>query len=471
MQLTESRPDQASSVRWLVLTVMCVGYFLVLLDVTVVNVALPEIGRGLGSSAADLQWVVDGYSLALAAFLLTGSTLGDRYGHKLVVLIGLALFAVASLGCGVAPSIVALVAARAVQGLGAALLLPGTLAIITWSFAERAEQARAIGIWAGVGSLALPAGPLLGGALVLGLGWRWVFIVNLPIAVLSGMVAIRVVPEQRPSRRGGLDVAGVLLGALTLGCLTFAVIQAGRSGITVSVMVMAGTALASTALFVRAERRSRCPMLPLPLLRRPAFTSANGVAGVMNFGTLGLLFLLTLFLQVLQHRSALAAGIAVLPLFLPLAVLAPLGGRLTARHGARRVMMAGLLLAALGVALATTWTTGTRYPALFAGMLVWGIGLALLTPAVVAAAVAAVPAARAGLASGMNNTARQAGGALGIATYGAIAGQPDHVDRFLAGMHVSAIITCALFVAASVVAAVVTQNNPPHQQELAGRPA
>lgn len=457
MQLTANRSEHASSVRWLMLTVMCVGYFLVLLDVTVVNVALPEIGRSLGSSAAGLQWVVDGYSLALAAFLLTGSTLGDRYGHKLVVLIGLALFAVASLACGLASSIVALVAARSVQGLGAALLLPGTLAIITGTFAERAEQARAIGVWAGVGSLALPAGPLLGGALVQGLGWRWVFIVNLPIAALSGLVAAGIVCEQRSSRHDCLDVAGLVFGATVLGCLTFAVIQLGRSGIAASVIVTAATALAGAGLFVRAERRSRCPMLPLPLLRRPAFTSANGVAAVMNFGTLGLLFLLTLFLQVLQHRSALAAGVAVLPLFVPLALLAPIGGRLTARHGARNVMVAGLLLATVGVLLATTWTPDTRYLILFAGMLAWGVGLALLTPAVVAAAVAAVPADRAGLASGMNNTARQAGGAFGIAVYGAIAGPPQHATSFLHGLHVSALITGAAFVAASIVAATLTQ--------------
>lgn len=198
-------------------------------------------------------------------------------------------------------------------------------------------------------------------------------------------------------------------------------------------------------------------MLPLPLLRRPAFTSANGVAAVMNFGTLGLLFLLTLFLQVLQHRSALAAGVAVLPLFVPLALLAPIGGRLTARHGARNVMVAGLLLATVGVLLATTWTPDTRYLILFAGMLAWGVGLALLTPAVVAAAVAAVPADRAGLASGMNNTARQAGGAFGIAVYGAIAGPPQHATSFLHGLHVSALITGAAFVAASIVAATLTQ--------------
>lgn len=249
-----------------------------------------------------LQWVVDGYALALAALLLTAGTLGDLRGHKRVALGGLVLFGLASLACGAAPGLGSLIAARAVQGAGAALVLPATLAIVTRTFPEHGQQARAIGIWAGVGSTALPAGPLLGGALVQGLGWR--------VALLAAFLAV--------------------------------------------------------------ERIARDPMFPLDMLRRPAFTRVNAVAGAMNLGTLGLLFLLTLYLQSVQHRSALAAGFAVLPLFLPLVVSAPISGRITARLGPAPQMTAGLLVAAGGIALLARLSAGSGYLALLPALLAWG---------------------------------------------------------------------------------------------------
>lgn len=389
--------------RGLVLAVMCVGYFLVLLDVTVLNVAVPAIGAGLDVGIGGLQWIVNGYALALAALLLVGGALGDAYGHRRVVLTGLALFGVASAGCGLAPTVGALVVARVLQGVGAALLLPGTLAIITRAFPEPDAQARAIGVWAGVGSLALPAGPLLGGVLVQTLGWRSVFLVNVPVVLVAGLAAGRTV---RPDRTDG-----------------------GRPD-----LIERGRAV-------------------LALLRRPAFAVANAVAATMNFGSLGLLFLLTLFLQTVQQRSASAAGVAVLPLFLPLVVLAPLAGRATARWGPRPTMLVGLGVGAAGVALLATWSAATPYGGLLPAMLAWGVGLGVLTPAVVAAALATVPSRHAGLASGLNNTARQAGGVAGIALYGWIAGSPADPARFLAGLHVTALTTAGLFVVAALAAA------------------
>lgn len=391
--------------RSVVLAVMCVGYFLVLLDVTVLNVAVPAIGTGLGVGVGGLAWIVNGYALALAALLLVGGGLGDAYGHRRVVLTGLALFGVASAGCGLAPTVGALVVARVLQGVGAALLLPGTLAIITRAFPEPDAQARAIGVWAGVGSLALPAGPLLGGVLVQSLGWRSVFLVNVPVVLVAGLVAGRTV---RPDRTEGGHP--YLLGR-------------GRA--------------------------------VLALRRRPAFAVANAVAGTMNFGSLGLLFLLTLFLQTVQQRSASAAGVAVLPLFLPLVVLAPLAGRATARWGPRPTMLVGLGVGAAGVALLATWSAATPYAGLLPAMLAWGVGLGVLTPAVVAAALAAVPPRHAGLASGVNNTARQAAGVAGIALYGGIAGSPADPARFLTGLHVTALTTAGLFVVAAFAAAAV----------------
>lgn len=457
------QPKLAPGSRWLVLTVMCVGYFLVLLDVTVINVALPQIGDGLDASVSGLQWVVDGYALALAALLLAGGTIGDLRGHKKVVLTGLATFGVASLVCGLAPSIGVLIAARVVQGIGAALLLPGTLAIISRSFPERGEQARAIGIWAGVGSTALPAGPLLGGLLAQGLGWRWVFILNVPIVLIAGAVALRTVRADADPASGRLDRPGVVLGALMLAAATFAVIEAGHTGPGDATSIAIVIAVLALAGFLRTEHTAVEPMLPLPLFRRPAFSTANGVAAIMNLGTLGLLFLLTLFLQSVQHRSALAAGIAVLPLFLPLTVLAPIAGRVTARRGPKPMMIAGLLLAAVGVSLTATWTADTAYPYLLPAMLGWGIGLGLLTPAVVAAAISAAPPERSGLASGVNNTARQAGGAIGIAAYGAIAGPPTQTGHFLSGLHIAGLTTTGLFAIAALATTVLIPTHAPRE--------
>jgi DHA2 family methylenomycin A resistance protein-like MFS transporter len=427
---------------------MCVGYFLVLLDVTIVNVTLPTIGRRLGVGVSGLQWLVDGYALALAGLMLTGGTVGDLYGHKRVVLTGLGVFGVASLGCGLARSAGVLVAARVLQGMGAALMLPGTLAVISNTYPDEAERARAIGLWAGVGSCALPAGPLVGGLLVQSVGWRWVFLVNVPIVAVAAAAAARVVSEShgRTSRR--LDVFGSVLGALAPVGVTFAVITAGHGGGAAPVVIGAACALAGTAGFVIAERRAADPLLPLALFRRPAFVTANAVAGVMNLTTLGLLFVVTLYLQDVRHDGALWAGIVLLPLFAPLSVLAPVGGRIVARRGARLPMLVGLVLAAAGVALLALSDATSGYLTLLPAVLLWGVGLAFLTPAVVAAAVSAVPPGRAGLGSAVNNTTRQAAGAIGIAAFGAIVSTPGG-RGFVSGFHLAAVIGAVLLLAAA----------------------
>jgi DHA2 family methylenomycin A resistance protein-like MFS transporter len=352
-----------------------------------------------------------------------------------------------------------LVAARVVQGVGAALLLPGTLAIISRAFPGRREQARAIGVWAGIGSLALPAGPLLGGLLITWLGWRAIFLVNVPIVALAMVAVLMVVRESADPQGRRLDLRGVVLGGSLLVAVTLAVIEAGRTGLSSPVALGAGVAGAVLLVaFVLAERRrADQAMLPLALLRRPGFSVANMTAGVMNLGTLGTLFVLTLFLQSVQGRSALAAGLALVPLFAPLAVLAPLTGRLTSRVGPRLPVTCGLVLAAAGFALLLGAGAGSGYPVLLAAFLLWGLGLAVLTPAVVAAAIAAAPAGRAGLASAINNTARQAGGAVGIAVAGAVAGQPAASRRggdpgFVHGFHVVALGAAGLYLLAAVIA-------------------
>ncbi|MBY8343570.1 MFS transporter [Streptomyces sp. KC 17012] len=436
---------------------MCTGYFLVLLDVTVVNVALPGIGSDLGTDVGGLQWVVDGYALALAALMLTSGTAGDLYGHRRVVLGGLAVFGVGSLVCGLAPSVGVLVAARVVQGVGAALLLPGTLAIISRAFPDDAGRARAIGVWAGIGSLALPAGPLLGGALVDGLGWRAIFLINVPIVLVALVWAAAIVRESGKERARRLDVPGVLLAGLLLLATSYAFIEGGRAGAGAPqvLVAVALAVLAVPALAVVERRRGEAAMLPVSLLRRPVFDAANVVAGIMNLGTLGTLFVLMLFLQSVQHRSALLAGAVVIPLFAPLAIIAPFGGRITSRIGSRLPAAAGLLMAVAGLALLALAAPYSSYLVLLPAFLLWGTGMGLLTPAVVAAAISSVPGERAGLASAMNNTARQTGGAIGIAVAGAVAGQPAGTAQFVRGFHAVALGAAGLYAVGAVLALVM----------------
>jgi DHA2 family methylenomycin A resistance protein-like MFS transporter len=428
---------------------MCAGYFLVLLDITIVNVALPRMGSALHAGVSGLQWVVDGYAIALAALMLGGGTNGDLHGHKRIVLSGFGLFGLASLGCGFAGTAGVLIGFRVLQGVGAALMLPGTLAVITSSYPDGRAQARAIGIWAGIGSASLPAGPLLGGALTQAVSWRAVFFLNVPIVAVAMVVAGLAVPESTGDQRRRLDALGVVLGAALLALVTFAFIQAGHAGMSVAVAVAIAAGVAVAVAFVLVERTREDPMLPLRLFRRPAFSASNAIAGAMNLATLGLLFVLTLYLQDVRHRSALRAGTELLPLFLPLSLIAPVAGRITGRMGPRRPMLAGLLLAAGGVALLSAAGARSSYATLLPALLLWGIGLALLTPAVVAAAVGSVPGRRAGLASAVNNTSRQAAGAIGIAAFGALAGAPGD-PGFVSGFHAGAIVAAGLFGAAAL---------------------
>jgi MFS transporter, DHA2 family, methylenomycin A resistance protein len=422
--------------RALTLVVMCVGMFLVLLDVTVVNVALPRLRADLGASVGSLQWIVDGYAVALASLMLPCGDLGDRHGHKRVVLAGLAAFGIGSLAAGLAPGPGLLVAGRVVQGAGAAFLLPGTLAVISRAYPDAAERARAIGVWAAISSLALPAGVIAGGALVDGPGWRWAFLVNLPVVAIALPVTARVVRESREPAARAPDLLGAVLSAALLATVTFAIIAGSPA---------AGVAAAALlAALVAVEHRRPEPMLPAALFRRPAFGAANAVAAAMNLGTLGTLFVLTLFLQDVQGHSALGAGVAILPAFGLLTVVAPLSGRLVGRIGPRRPMVAGLLTAAAGLALLSDY-------ALFAASILWGLGLGLLTPSVVAAAMGAVEPDRAGLAAAVNNTARQAGGAIGIAASGAVAGSPARAG-FVDGFHAITLCAAGLYVAAAALA-------------------
>lgn len=424
----------------MLLATMCAGMFLVLLDVTVVNVALPSITAALGAGAGGAQWVVDSYAVVIAALLLAGGAAGDRFGHRRAVLVGFAVFGAASAGCALATTVGALVAGRAAQGVGAALLLPGTLAVLTEAYPDPARRARALGTWAAVSSLALPAGPLLGGILVTAGGPPLVFAVGVPVAAVAFVAVLAVVPPSRPDRHRPLAGAASALTAIALGGSVAAVIGFAHDGPGTGPVVAAAAALAAGVALVRHERRAAAPLLPPELLTDPRSVGPTLTAATMNLVLNGSLFVLTLFLQRVQHRDPLTAGAALLPMFAPLVVLAPVAGRLTGRYGPRVPLLAGAVAAGCGAAGLALVQVDSPYPVLLVPLLGLGIGGGLCTTPVVTAALAAAPAGRAGLAGGLNNAARQAGTAVGVVVFGGVAAATAPPVTFVAGLHVLAVI-------------------------------
>ena len=366
----------------LTLGAMCFALFMAMLDNTVVNVALPSIQLHFGSGVSGLQWIIDAYTLVFAAFMLTGGTLGDLYGRKRIFLIGLTVFTAGSLIAGLAPSLDALIAGRAIQGLGAAALLPGTLSILTQAFPDPKERAQAIGIWAGVSGMALAAGPIVGGALVDSLGWQSVFFLNIPIGIVAFIVAQRVVRESRNPEGRHLDLPGQALAIIGLGTLTYALIEANSYGWTSPVILgLFATAAIATALFIWVELRSTSPMLDLSFFRNRTFAAAATVAGLVSFGMFGVFFFLTLFLQNVQGYSAFQMGLRSLPMTGAIIFTAPIAGNLAGRIGPRIPMTVGLALVGVGMLLMERITPGMPYSALWWNLLMMGIGMGLvMTP-------------------------------------------------------------------------------------------
>jgi DHA2 family methylenomycin A resistance protein-like MFS transporter len=399
----------------------CLGYFFVLLDVTIVNVALAQMGGDLGTSREGLQWVVDGYALVLASLMLSAGDVADLVGRRRIFLGGLAIFGGASVLCAVAPSVPVLVGARALQGLGAAAILPTSLAIINQAFADSEERTKAIGFWAALGSLALVAGPLAGGALVDAFGWRAIFWLNVPLVVAGVALTLALVPESSDPKQRGVDFPGQFLAVGLLAGLVFFLIEGGRLGWSAApVLTALGVAVVSAVFLVRTELRRRDPMLQLEYFRDRSFTAANAGSALMNLGTLGALFAFSIYLQRDQGESPLEAGLHLLPWMGTLAFVAPLGGRVAGSLGPRLPAGLGLTMSGTGLIAVALLPDHDGTLALIA-LGFNGIGLGLATPALVSAATAAVPAPRAGMAAAVNNTARQAGGAIGVALIGAIA--------------------------------------------------
>jgi EmrB/QacA subfamily drug resistance transporter len=407
--------------KLLTLGAMCFALFMAMLDNTVVNVALPTIQGHFGSGVSGLQWIIDAYTLVFAAFMLTGGTLGDLYGRKRMFLFGLTIFTAGSLVAGLAPSLNVLIAGRAVQGLGAAALLPGTLSILTQTFADPKERAQAIGIWAGVSGMALALGPIVGGALVDSLGWQSVFFLNIPIGIVALIVASRVVHESKNPEGRHLDLAGQVLAIVGLGSLTYALIEANNFGWTSPTIIgLFATAAIATALFIVVELRSSSPMLDLSFFRNRTFAAAATVAGLVSFGMFGVFFFLTLFLQNVQGYSALQMGLRSLPMTGAIIVMAPTAGWLAGRIGPRIPMAVGLAIVGVGMLLMERITPGMPYSQLWWNLTLLGVGMGFVMTPMTAAVMGAVPRARAGMASATSNASREVGGVFGIALLGAI---------------------------------------------------
>jgi DHA2 family methylenomycin A resistance protein-like MFS transporter len=406
----------------LTLGVMCFALFMVMLDSTVVNLALPTIQdphRGLGASMTGLQWIVDAFVLALASLLLSGGTLGDMFGRRKAFMAGLALFAGGSVVCALAPSTAVLIAGRTIQGVGGAVMLPSTLSILTNTFPDPKQQAHAIGLWAGISGLALAIGPLVGGTMVDNWGWQSIFWINVPIGALALALAWRFVPESSDRNGRSLDLPGQVLAVVGLAALTYAFIEANNYGWTstriLTCFVVAALAL---SLFLLAELRSESPMLQLKFFRNGTFSGANMVGVIISFAFFGVIFFLSLFMQNVQGYSPTKAGALQLPATLGVMAAALVSGRIVGRIGARWPITIGLVMLGTGLLCLTTLRPETPYGSFWYWLLVIGLGNGLVMAPMTAAIMGSVPAARAGMASATSNTMRQVGGVFGIAVLG-----------------------------------------------------
>jgi DHA2 family methylenomycin A resistance protein-like MFS transporter len=428
------------------LLAVCLGYFMTILDVTIVNVALVNIKEQLSANITGLQWIVDGYALVFASLLLTGGALGDRRGSRTIFLVGFALFTLASTLCSLAPTLLVLQIARAVQGLGAALLVPNSLALLNTIYMDARKRAQAIGIWAAVASMGALSGPLLGGVLVNAFGWRSIFLINLPIGILGFLLTSGCVAPSTPQGGRSLDLPGQVASILALGMLTFALIEGNSLG-RLSPLILA--AYAGSVLFflllLWREKTTSHPMLPLGLFQERTFSAANVVAVCQTFTFMGFLFVMSLFLQQVKHYSPSLTGVALLPSFGFALLATSLSGGFMPRIGAKRVMVIGLLLSALACFGFVLVDAQTSYLLLACLLAVLGFGLAAVLPAMTEAAISQAPRAQSGIASGMLNVSRQVGGVIGVAILGTLVGNQQ---TFLSGMHLAFVIAGGVLVLA-----------------------
>jgi DHA2 family methylenomycin A resistance protein-like MFS transporter len=460
----------ADARAWMTLAVVAGGLFLAVLSTTVVSVALPRIGSDLHASATDLQWIVDAYVLVYASLLVAGGVLGDRRGRKGAFAIGAALFGIGSLMSGLAWSVPILLIARALQGLGPALLVPGSLAMIRVAFEDERQRATAIGLWSTSSGIALAVGPALGGAIVQALGWRWVFLLGVPLSATLVAVALRVVPRI-PHRRSRtrFDWLGALLTTAGIAALAFATIEGQQHGFTSTPIasVFVGS-LAAFALMVAWACRRQEPLVDVSLFRRPLFTLANTAALVVFFAFVGAIVYLSAYFQQVQSRSPIEAGLDVSAIGVSFALAAVLSGQLVGQTGARGPMLAGLLLAGGATLGLLRLGPSTPIAATWWNLALLGAGIGLCLTPTTSIAIAAVDPSRAGMASAIHNAARQVGQVLGVAVLGALvyanlpsgpaAGRPLsrlEGDAFVGGLHNAIWVAGLALLAAALLAALI----------------
>ena len=406
--------------KWWTLVAVSLGTFMLLLDITIVNVALPDIQRALHSSFSDLQWIVDAYALTLAAFLLTAGSLADMYGRRLLWLVGLVVFTVASMLCGLAVSTLMLQLSRALQGVGGAIMFAVSLALLADAFRGK-DRGVAFGVWGAVTGLAVAIGPLLGGVLTSGLSWRWIFFVNVPIGVAAVVISVMKVAESRAPQASGPDWPGFVLFTLGLSSLVYALIESNRRSFT-SGLVLGFFAAAAALLvaFVVVERYRAHPMFDLALFRLPTFSGAAVAAFGLSASIFAMILYLVLYLQDILGYSPLATGVRVMFLSGGILVSATVAGRLSSHVPVRLLIGPGLLLVCVGLLLMRGLTASSSWTHLIPGMIVGGIGVGLVNPPLASTAVGVVPPRQAGMASGINSTFRQVGIATGIALLGTL---------------------------------------------------
>jgi MFS transporter, DHA2 family, methylenomycin A resistance protein len=431
----------------LTLTAMSLGYGVVQLDVTIVNTALQSIGTSLGGQLSALQWIVSSYTIAFAALILTAGALGDRVGAKKIFMAGFAIFTAASLACALASTTAILIVARASQGVGAAVLVPNSLALLSHAYPDEKERGRAVGIWAAGASLALTAGPLAGGSLIALFGWRSIFLVNIPIGVAALWITWRYANETPKSPHRELDLAGQAAAVGALGSLVAAVIEAGALGLS-NPWVVAGFVafVVLTGLFLLQERRVQQPMLPLSLFRHRLFRLTALVGLLVNVAFYGMIFVLSLYFQQVNGLSAFATGLAFVPMMgvvLPANLLAPHAAEWL---GARAVIAGGAVIAATACFGLMVIARDTSYWAISTQLIGMGAGLGFLVPPLTSTLLGTVEKARSGLAAGLLNSTRQTGSVLGVALFGALVGQ---ASAFISGVRISLIISTILLLTAA----------------------
>jgi EmrB/QacA subfamily drug resistance transporter len=444
--------------KWWTLAAVAFGLFMIMLDNTVVNVALPSIQRDLDMKLSELEWIVSGYALTFAALMLIGGKLADAYGRRLIFVIGIAVFTLASLACGLASTGEVLIAARVAQGVGAAMMNPATLSIIAVTFPPR-ERGTAIGIWAGVSALALAIGPLVGGLLTEHAGWNWIFFINVPVGVLGIAASFLLIDESRDETHERLDLPGLFTSGIGLFALTYGLIEANNYGWgstrIVGAFVVAVVALGS---FLLLESRTRAPMLDLTLFRNRTYVGANLVMLLVALAMFGVFFFVSLYMQNVLGYSAVQAGAAFLPMTLLIIVVAPLAGRASDRFGSRWLMATGMVFLSAQLAYFSQLSADATFWRLLPALVLGGFGMSLTMTPSSAAAMRAVPVAKAGMGSAVLNAFRQVGGSTGIALMGAIMASrlttPPTTASFMDGFERALLVAAGIALAGAIVAAI-----------------